>query len=63
MNYFITRKYPIMMLNGFRKQENFVELCGTLDVNLEEEHEFFDKIKSLVNFDNQPNVRTLSRNF
>jgi len=63
MNYFITRKYPIMMLNGFRKQENFIELCGSLDLNLEEEPEFFDKIKSLANFDNQPNVRTLSRNF
>jgi len=52
-----------MMLNGFRKQENFVELCQSLDVDLEEKTEFFDKIKSLVNFDNQPNVRTLSRDF
>lgn len=41
-----------MMINGFRKLENFEELCKSLDVNLDEETEFFDKIKSLVNFDN-----------
>ena len=52
MNHFITRQYPIMMINGFRKLENFEELCKSLDVNLDEETEFFDKIKSLVNFDN-----------
>ena len=27
MSHFITRQYPIMMLNGFRNQLNFIELC------------------------------------
>jgi hypothetical protein len=50
------------MLHGFHKQENFEELCSGQDVDLDEEVEFYQNINSLVNFDNSPNVRVLSRN-
>ena len=61
MKHFIMRKYPIMLLNGFRSEQNFVDLCAPLEVDLQQEVAFFEKIKKLINFDSQANVQILSR--
>ena len=62
MQHFIQRRYPMVVLKGLHREQDFREMAASLDNDPDADQDYWFRVKLLVDFQNQrPNISVITR--